>query len=156
VPKKPSWLGWTALILPAVLLIAFVVTSNKPTLHTDPPLIAKQIASPDGALSRIADPAGALTARLKKRFPAGTRAADMRLALEAEGFAQVRENLRCKPADPSQAGHRLVCWTPPHPERQLVYAWGRDDCNEAVSIRWDEDAHGNLGRLDAAYRVLCR
>jgi hypothetical protein len=144
------------MILPAVLLIAFVATSNKPALHTGPPAIALEVARPDGNLSRIGNPSEALTTRLGQRFPPGTPVAEMRRTLEAEGYVPVPEKIRCKPAVPSRVGHRIDCWTPAHPERQLVYAWGRDDCNEAVAVRWDEDARSRLTTLSAEYRTVCR
>jgi hypothetical protein len=155
-PKKPSWLGWTAMILPAVLVIAFVAISTKPTLHRNPPAIVIAVAGPDGALWQIANPSGAVAARLKKQFPPGTPVAKMRRTLEDEGFAPIPDRVRCKPASPSQAGNRLVCWTPPHPEWQMGYAWGRDDCNQAILVRWDEDTHGNLKTLSYDYKSACR
>ncbi len=143
------------MIVPAVLVIAFVATSTKPPLHRNAPAIAIAVAPPDGGLWRIADPRGALTAQLRKQFPPGTPVAKMRGMLETEGFVLDPERLRCKPASPSQAGNRLVCWTPPHPERRMAYAWGVDGCNEAIMVLWDEDGGGRLRSLYPEYRAAC-
>jgi hypothetical protein len=79
----------------------------------------------------------------------------MRGMLETEGFVLVPERVRCKPASPSQTGNRLACWTPPHPERRMGYAWGTDDCNEAIMVLWDEDAEGRIKSVSPEYRTAC-
>jgi len=117
--------------------------------HANPPTILGRMITKQDRYNW--DQASAkVTALLKKRFPVGSSAAEVRLLLTDQGWEQLKE---C----PDRTLHKLensenyACnenWDQDH---AIHYYWGRNPCRHDVVVFWSFDEAGKITFIEGQY-----
>jgi hypothetical protein len=93
-----------------------------------------------------------VTNLLKKRFPVGSPAANVMIALRGDDFQPLRQ---CP--DPTlhkvegSSQERWACAQNWDPEHALHYTWGRSPCMQDLVVWWTDDSSGHITNIEAQY-----
>jgi hypothetical protein len=146
-------------LFPTAGMLALIVIADLFATANPPAIFAGQLKE-GVSLSDWSVISQQITEEVRRQFPNGSDAAQLKLTLMRQGFrAPPAPPANCIPPDQAPIGRVFSSCLTAEQELQrnhtLQYTWGHFPCGNWISVLWQANSQDHITQLRASYRYVC-